>query len=364
LEIIILLSLLAIIALLSTGVVATLKHFNNTAHPAELITGVLYFFSLILFTLGLLTHNNPYYQAIDPVGIACYSPFSDKHALTLLFYCIAFNSSLFLVWTKSKNLPPLTLTLSLLFILIGIILNIVVLLQISVHDISNLYRYNSRDDQLLFFFAPVLSILIGTLLIIKVMIKEINIASDRIYSNKYLNFLNSFLATKSKNPVWIALLLFPLFFIVTLVLILFGQDINSIVKVFTDTTTWKFSQQMHPPLLDHRGHYLCTIAATGNPKIVKPLRFGLRNGNPIIVNRQLLIANAFEEMICDFSPKLHSIIRTTYDTYGYSISGKINTVQLSNLTYILMKPLEWFFLICLYLFCTKPEQRINKQYTV
>jgi len=364
LEIILIIFFFIVIGFLSACVVAGLKHFNDTAHVAELVIGVLYFFSLLLFAFGLITHSNPYYRAIDPVSLACYCPFSDKHALTLLFYFVSFNISLFFVWTKSRALPPLTLTLSLLFIVIGILLNIVILFQISVHDISSLYRYDSREDRLLFLFAPILSIVIGTLLIIQVMVKEINIASERTYSNKYLHFLNVFLATRSKNPIWIVVLLFPVFFTVTIVLILFGQDVNSIIQVFTDTATWKFSQQMHPPLLDHKGHYLCTIAATGDPKIVKPLRIGKRNGNQIIVNRQLLIANAFEEMIRDISPKLHSVIRTLYDTYGYNLSRRITTVQLSNLTYILMKPLEWFFLICLYLFCTEPEKRINRQYSV
>ncbi|WP_317167131.1 DUF6688 family protein [Winogradskyella wichelsiae] len=45
-----------------------------------------------------------------------------------------------------------------------------------------------------------------------------------------------------------------------------------------------------------------------------------------------------------------------------NISTKINTIKLSNITYILMKPLEWFFLMCLYLFCNKPEEKIKQQY--
>ena len=147
----------------------------------------------------------------------------------------------------------------------------------------------------------------------------------------------------------------------------FGQDFDSLVKMFTDTATWKFSEHQPLPLeyvepVDD--HYLCTVAAYGDPKIVKPLGIGKRHGNPILVNRQLQIANAFEEMIQDYCPKLHRVIRRNYDKYGLDLSKKINTVFLSNLTYILMKPLEWFFLICLYLFCLNPEQKIRKQYAI
>ncbi|WP_410479282.1 DUF6688 family protein [Pedobacter nototheniae] len=166
-------------------------------------------------------------------------------------------------------------------------------------------------------------------------------ATEQKYSNKTLATLNLFLANKCNSPLWIIIVTAPLLLLVTVILILFGQDSNSLIKVFTETTTWRFSQQMHPPILDHKGHYLCTVAASGNPKIVKPLRFGNRHGNTIIVNRQLLIANAFEEMVQDFSPRLHRFIRRNYDKYGYNLSKKINSEQMSNLTYLLMKPLEW-----------------------
>ena len=41
----------------------------------------------------------------------------------------------------------------------------------------------------------------------------------------------------------------------------------------------------------------------------------------------------------------------------------LNTKLQADLVYIVMKPLEWFFLICLYTFDIKPENRIAMQYT-
>ena len=340
---------------------AVIKRVNKAATTIEIIIVLLYMFSLCLFKTGMDSHHIPYNIAVDP-SERCYSPLSGN--LTAFFYFLTFNISMLLVWTKNKILPPLMMTLSLIFIIIGIVLNFIVLLQISEHTPPFLEFFGHIDDddiQFLFLFAPVCSIIIGSLLIYKAMSQEISETCERTYSNKFLNILNTFLAAKSRKPGWIIVLLFPVLFIVTLFLILFGQDPDSIVKVFTDTATWRLSQHIPPPPLDHNGgHYLCTVAASGHPKIVKPLRIGQRNGRPIIVNRQLLIANAFEEMIQDFSPKLHSIIRRNYDKYGYNLSKKINTEQLSNLTYFLMKPLEWGFLLCLYLFCSKPEQKINR----
>ncbi|MFW2135145.1 DUF6688 domain-containing protein [Chryseobacterium sp. TY4] len=187
-------------------------------------------------------------------------------------------------------------------------------------------------------------------------------SQNRTYKNKFLNDCNRFLSQKYDVTNWAWTFLLPVFIVLTLILMLFGQDYNSLIKVFTDTTTWTFSQKTHPPILDHTGHYLCTVAAKGNPNLVKPLYIGKRHSRPIIVNRQLQIANAFEDMLQNFSPKTHRFVRQNYDKYGYNLSKKINSELGSNLTYILMKPLELIFLIFLYLLETKPEQKISKQY--
>jgi len=341
-----------------------LKRSKITAKPMELIIGSVYLLTLFLFLLGLLFHSNPYYKAVDPVDGECYNPFSEQHILTLIFYFVAYNVSLFLVWTRSQKLPPLSLVLAMIFILIGMVLNLVIIYQTSTHNTTSLDMYISDTEHILLLFAPVVAFCVGILLIYKVLTEQLTETADRSYANPYLHKIQGFLLHKSRNPLWILIFLFPVFFICTLVLILFGQAPDALIKVFTETTTWKLSQQMHPPVLDHKGHYLCTVAASGHPTIVKPIRLGQRNGRPIIVNRQLLIANAFEEMIQDFSPKLHHVIRKNYDRYGYNLSTKINTPSLSSITYVAMKPLEWFFLISLYLFCHKPELKIKQQYTL
>jgi hypothetical protein len=121
---------------------------------------------------------------------------------------------------------------------------------------------------------------------------------------------------------------------------------------------------LNPLYLDHKGHYLCTVAVCGSPWIVKPLRLGRRHDREIVVNRQLLVANAFEELIQTGSPRLHKFIRGAYDQYGYPLSKHITSPARSNVTYLIMKPLEYFFVVILYLFFEKPEQKISQQYSL
>ena len=338
-----------------------LRVIKKNITPAEATIGVAYILSVLLFGISMSSHSHPYNEAVDPVNDECYSPFSNNHILTLIVYFILFNISIFLVWKKGQSLPPLTLVLSMVILLVGIILTIPIFLQITYHDIRDL-TYDSYDDSWLLIFAPVMSVLTAITLLIKMIRQRSEGAIRKTYSNKFLNTMNELLIRINRKP-WLLILTFsPVVFLITLLLLLFGQDINSLTKVFTDTTTWRFSQQSHPPVLGHQGHYLCTVAACGDPKIVNPIRLGMRGGREIIVTRQLLIANAFEELIQGFSPKMHKVIRAGYDRYGYDLSKKINTTFWSNVTYFSMKPLEWLFLLCLYLFCESPEQRIKEQY--
>ncbi len=329
----------------------------------EIVIVILYLLSLPFFLLALAMHDQQYYAPIDVVD-QCYSPFGEKHIWSLVVYFALYHIALLSLWL-GKKLAPLYAVLCLVFTFIGLILNAFILTQIIGHDTSSLGGYSKTFvDTDAVFFLPViiLNSIMGISLIVKMIKNEKQKSEQRIFKNKFLNSCNQFLSKRYSVSIWALIFLFPILIVITLILILLGQDYNSLVKVFTETTTWTFSQKMHPPPLDHTGHYLCTVSAKGTPKIVKPIRLGKRGGRTIIVNRQLQIANAFEELVYDVSPKLHHIIRSNYDKYGYHLCTKINTEKASNMTYVLMKPLEWFFLICLYLCVEKPEEKIKRQY--
>ena len=178
--------------------------------------------------------------------------------------------------------------------------------------------------------------------------------------------LYGFLSRASKWYAAAFIAVFPLALVIDIVLILFGQGADGPAKAFTMTADWTFSAQVPPsPLpLEYTGstHYLCTVAAGGHRALVKPLRFGIRGGQKIVVNRQLAVANAFEELLQERFFRLHRALRRFYDTHGYPVSRLITTKLRADIVYILMKPAEWLFTCALYLLCTAPEQRIRRQY--
>ena len=182
------------------------------------------------------------------------------------------------------------------------------------------------------------------------------------YENRLLQYFHQLL-NKSRNWPWLAVLLaLPTLALVVLILMLFGQQPDSMIKAWTNTADWAFSQKIPPQNLIIDEHYLCTVAAGGHEKVVKPQRMGVRHGHPVVVNRQLCIANAFEQVLEEKTPRFHRFLRRNYDRYGYPFAKHIKKKWVMDVIYYLMKPLEWVFLLVLYLVDRKPENRIAMQY--
>lgn len=333
------------------------KHPLNRLENTFLILGVV---TWLVFFISLSFYPYDYHEQIDPVTIVGYSPFSKKHALSLIVFLLLGYFSMYRISIHGRKSPPLQTVVYLTLIIVSIVLVILMMIQVSYNE--DLWDANDYSIGWTMLLALILYFLLAMVILNKFVEQEREVSKARTYKNKVLNFLNSKLTQSEGVSIWIFIVALPPLLLVVLILILFGQDADSLVKVFTETTTWTFSQKTHPPFLDHRGHYLCTVAACGSPNIVKPQRIGTRHGTAIIVNRQLMVANAFEELIQDKSPKVHRWLRRNYDKYGYPLSKKIKTKRWSNMTYILMKPLEWFFLIVLYAFSAQPEQKIKRQY--
>ncbi len=184
----------------------------------------------------------------------------------------------------------------------------------------------------------------------------------KIYNNKFMSYIGKLLDKSVLLPVYAIIMIIPLLGFIIAVLMLFGQQPDSMIQVFTQTSEWTLSQQVSPENIQ-TGHYLCTVAAGGHKRLVKPQRVGIRHGHKIIVNRQLCIANAFEQVIEEKTPRFHKALRSFYDKYGLPISMLIRTKFAADIVYIIMKPLEWIFLAVLYLTDVNPENRIAIQYT-
>lgn len=185
------------------------------------------------------------------------------------------------------------------------------------------------------------------------------------YNNKCMLFLLRICNNYQKMSKLWAISLFPVLIIIQLILVLFGQRPDSLIRVFLETSSFNYSNipAPKPEIVKGDGHYLCTVSARGHKKLVKPVRAGIRAGARIPVNRQLLIANAFENILEQYVPNLHKAIRKFYDKYGYPISRHINSKWSADIIYLIMKPLEWLFLVVLYTVDKNPENRIHIQYS-
>ena len=189
--------------------------------------------------------------------------------------------------------------------------------------------------------------------------------ADFSESNKFMLLLYRFSFKCQKSPVLLLLISFPVLLIIQTILVLFGQKPDSFIRTFLDTSSFNYLFPAPKPemVVSGDGHYLCTVTVKGHKKIVRPLRAGIRGGGRIVVNRQLLIANAFENLLEDYTPRAHKKIRAFYDTYGYPLSKHINNKWSADIIYIVMKPFEWFFLLVLYTVEKNPENRIHVQYS-
>lgn len=187
--------------------------------------------------------------------------------------------------------------------------------------------------------------------------------THKIDSVPLLGWCNRVLKNVRLWPVAAFLLMWPLLGILICVLLLFGQSPDSVIRIWTETSDWNLSRRTAPQNIYYDEHYLCTVAAGGHRKIVKPLRLGRRHGHEVIVNRQLCVANAFEQVLEEKLPRFHRIVRNFYDKYGFPVARLIRSPYTADMIYFLMKPLEWFFLAVLYFTDVRPEDRIAVQYT-
>lgn len=263
---------------------------------------------------------------------------------------VAFIGYLYLRFVPLRKQPPLATVFGMAAMYLGVAELIIWCIQIS----------NSSDFFLLFLY-PFNCFLVFARTIRYLVYQKLKIIGEQDESPKYGRL--SELMNNIYNLPWLALFAaIPLLGIIIAVLTLFGQAPNSIIKAWTQTADWNLSQKISPPNIIKDEHYLCTVAAGGHRSIVRPIRMGKRHGYEVIVNRQLCIANAFEQLLEERTPKFHRFVRNLYDKLGYPIAKHIRSPYLADIIYFIMKPLEWIFLVILYLFDANPENRIAVQY--
>lgn len=273
-----------------------------------------------------------YYESHTPI-------WTEARATILVLVVVAVAGYLVLSLVPLEKMPPLVIALSIAAMYIGVGVCIVWSIQISgIQDLC------FNPETLLFVVLP-FNFVVLTAKRIRLILSEQE-QMEKLHRLPLLGFL----------------VMWPMLGLLICILALFGQQPDAMIKAWTQTADWTLSTKLPAQSLEYDGHYLCTVAAGGHQKVVKPLRYGERHGHRVIVNRQLCVANAFEQLLEERMPVTHRHIRHFYDTCGFPIAKLIKTKLAADVVYILMKPLEWIFLLVLYLFDTKPENRIALQY--
>ena len=313
--------------------------------------GILYFF---LYAIQFNTAGD-WYEQVNTMENH-YSISSEYAWAVGALILLSFVGYFILLFIEASKIPPLISVMSVAMLALLNIFQIVYAIQIA-RNVSGLDLY------LYVYYANIL--ILSASVIRKQIIQQVDIAANKKLDgneHRIFQWMYSRMTSFSKYSMLVFICMFFIVAVFEIIFVLVGQGVDAPIKAFTDTADWTFSKQVPPPPVDYEGHYLCTVAAGGHRKVVRPLRLGTRRGKTIIVNRQLCIANAFEEVIQEKFPRFHKSIRYFYDTYGYPVSRHITSPVKADIVYILMKPLEWAFLIFLYLVDLHPEERIGRQY--
>lgn len=312
------------------------------------------FLSVFLMSLYNVSFTSDWQKQL--VNFELHSPIYTKSYLTIIFIAlVGFMGYLVLNKTDIKKVPPLVPVISIAAMYLGAIESIIWFIQI----------YKMINDAILFMLIlfPINVIIICARSIYRKIVQwNKDNHSEKIYNSYILNKCNKILNNAKVWPIAAFIIMWPLLGFIIAILLIFGQQPDSIIKAWTETSDWTLSTEIAPQNIYEDQHYLCTVAAGGHRKVVKPIRMGVRHGHKVIVNRQLCVANAFEQVLEERTPRFHKAVRGFYDKYGFPIARLIRSRWIADLVYFMMKPLEIVFLIILYLVDVNPENRIAVQY--
>lgn len=335
----------------------TQSHLSNRDKIWDLIGVCLGFILTVLFLSLIDVTSSDWQEQLSNSQV--HSPLFSEALLTIFTLgLISLSSYLLLNFGSLEKIPPLLLSISIGGLYLGIGLAGLWIIQMS-------SLLESKDwEGFIFSTLYAINLLLLFLKTLYFSTKDWANLHDKTKTYKFrlLGKLHAFLLTSKGLPLLGLLTLLPLMSLTIIVLSLLGQEPDSLIKTWTETSDWQLSQQISPQNVYYDQHYLCTVGASGHRKLVKPLRMGLRHGRPVVVNRQLCIANAFEQILEEKIPRIHRIIRKNYDRYGYPIARHIKRAWQADMIYLVMKPLEWFFLAVIYLCDPDPETRIARQY--
>ncbi len=115
----------------------------------------------------------------------------------------------------------------------------------------------SKDAAGLYYVLPINLLLIFARAIRDVVWNRLQLQESVDKNDKFIcRLLNN-----AKNWPWIALVFAaPLLGVLMMVLLLFGQKPDYIIRMWTETADWTFSTKIPPQNIFYDEHYLCTVA--------------------------------------------------------------------------------------------------------
>jgi len=283
----------------------------------------------------------------------------DRYMFSVISYTMVPIFFYFLSRTMKREIGPLGLAIIPGALLTGLIMMVVQLVQFGPVLIMSILIFP------LMYVFPAFSLFWGIAYFSAELYAVLKFNKRRLSRKQFhihILFLLHRLYT-GENRVIGFILSFP-FFVVILqfILLLFDQKPDDLIKGFTESSDGIFSRGERNHYPQYTPEYICTIAAFGTPALVKPLYSGMRNGQIIKVNRQLQVCNAFEELLSERFPLVQKYLRKKYDGLQISIEKWKSVTLVSNLLYLLIKPMEWIFLLTIYFVDPEPERRIYRQY--
>ena len=328
------------------------------------IAGVI--LEAFLLSLDDVMFGAQWYEEL--VNAQLHAPINPDYAVTFAVLSILFIVGMLIISLSSpQERPPLVSVLSIAMMYIGVIEAVL----FTIHVMGMHYTGSDGEVHICFDFMLLFALFIPfnmILILVRTMLIQIKLYEpdenrmSKIDSIPFLSKCNRILCNSKNWPIAAVVAMIPILGVVIAILALFGQAPDAAIKAFTETANYTFSTKIPPQNVFHDEHYLCTVAAGGHEKIVKPIRMGKRHGHDVVVNRQLMIANAFEQVLEERTPRFHRVVRNFYDKYGFPIAKLIKSKTVADIVWFVMKPLEWIFLITLYLVDANPEDRIAKQY--
>lgn len=351
------------------------KDADSNLQDGERIASMLYdlfviFTGIVLEMTLLMVINSVNFMAdwyVQLSNAEIHTPINSENLATFFVIGAMYTVGMIVLALTPRKRPPLITVLSISGMYMGIIEAVVFTVQImGIHtirdsgEVYSLFNYN-----LLFTLLLPINLILIMLRMLFIEISAYKPDDERmskIDNVPVLGALNRMLNNSKNWPLAAFILMIPMLGIIIAILALAGQAPNSAIKAFTETADYTLSTKIPPQNIYYDEHYLCTVAAGGHEKVVKPIRMGKRHGHDVVVNRQLMIANAFEQILEEKTPKFHRAVRDFYDTYGFPIARLIKSKYVADAIWIIMKPLEWIFLFVIYMVDVNPEDRIASQY--